>query len=72
MVHRMDIEISSRAEPRYYRCKELLVLQNVNSEFDKKKPYVPMSYFLVAQKEMHVYYFVNQLPKLTYLTLEDR
>ena len=24
-----------------------------------------MSYFLVAQKEMHVYYFVNQLPKLT-------
>jgi len=26
-----------------------------------------MSYFLVAQKEMHVYYFVNQLPKLTSL-----
>lgn len=24
-----------------------------------------MSYFLVAQNEMHVYYFVNQLPKLT-------
>ena len=26
-----------------------------------------MSYFLVAQKELHVYYFVNQLPKLTSL-----